>query len=260
MLAFRVMNPRVVFVAARALVFVPLVVVVGSAAAIVLSFVSRDGNIIWNHLVRPCSGLILWLAGVKVNVSGTANVPPSGQNCIVVFNHQSHLDPPLLAWYLPLQIRFIGKAELKKVPVFGPAILRMGHFLINRKDHQSALLGLSKAADAIRESGISLAFAPEGTRSPDGRLLPFKKGAFVLSIQAGLPILPVTIDGTFERLPKKSLLAQPGAVRLIIHPLVFPTGMTYEDRGSFMEKIRKTMEEPLKHDIKCQLRGEMIRT
>lgn len=242
MLAFRVMNPYAVLVATRALILIPVVVVIGSGAAIALSFFSRDGSVIWKWIIRPFSRAILWLAGVKVSVSGKENVPSGNQSCIVVFNHQSHMDIPLLARHLPMQLRFIGKAELKKVPVFGPAILRMGHFLIKRQDHRSALQDLSRAASFIRRTGLSLAFAPEGTRSPDGRLLPFKKGAFILAIQTNLPILPVAINGTFERLPKKSLIARPGPVKVIIHPPVFSEGLTYEDRDHFMEKIRNIME------------------
>jgi len=243
------MNIRAAFVAARALFFIPIVVVSGSAVAIVLSFFTREGRFIWERVVRPCSGMILWLAGVKVSVSGMENVPAPGESCIVVFNHQSLLDPPLLARFLPLQIRFIGKAELKKVPVFGPAILRMGHFLIDRKDHHSALQELSKAADGTRGTGLSLAFAAEGTRSPDGRLLPFKKGPFVLSIQTGMPVLPVTVDGTFKRLPKGSLISCPGTARLVIHPSIYPKDMTYEDRDTLVEEVREIIGRPLEHNF-----------
>jgi len=240
------MNPYAVLVATRALILIPVVVVIGSGAAIALSFFARDGSVIWKGIIRPFSQAILWLAGVEVSVSGEENVPSGKQSCIVVFNHQSNMDIPLLARHLPMQLRFIGKAELKAVPVFGPAILRMGHFLIKRQDHTGALQDLSRAASCIRRTGLSLAFAPEGTRSPDGRLLPFKKGAFVLAIQTGLPILPVAIKGTFERLPKKSLIARPGPVKVIIHPPVSPEGLTYEDRVHFMEKIRDIIELSLK--------------
>ena len=251
MLVFRTMKVRGILIAARALIFIPLVTMTASAAAIVLGYIIRDGHFIYRRIVQTSSGIILWLADAKVTVTGSENLPPEGESCITVFNHQSHLDIPLVAHSLPIQLRFIGKKELKKVPIFGAAIIRMGHFLINRKDHQEALKDLKIAVESIREKGLSLAFAPEGTRSPDGRLLPFKKGAFVLSIETGLPILPVTIDGTSERLPKGSLFARSGPVHVTIHPLVSPSGLTYENRDELLEKIRNIMELPLNNKVEC---------
>jgi 1-acyl-sn-glycerol-3-phosphate acyltransferase len=245
MLIFLPMKLRAAFIAARSLIFIPLVTVTGSAVGIVLSFFTRDGQFIYRNVVKTCSWMILRLAGLKVTVAGIENIPPGGEGCITVFNHQSHLDIPVIAHSLPIQLRFIGKKELRRAPVFGAAIIRMGHFLIDRSDHQSALRDLKDAAESIRQKGLSLAFAPEGTRSPDGGLLPFKKGAFVLSIETGLPILPVTIDGTARCLPKKSLMTRSGSVTVTIHPLVRPTGLTYGDRDDYLEKIRNIIELPL---------------
>ncbi len=239
------MKLRAALVAARALIFIPLVTAAASAMAIVLSYFIREARFFHNRIVRPCSRMILWLADVTVTISGHENLPRDSQSCIAVFNHQSHLDIPLLAYALPMELRFIGKKELRGVPFFGSAILRMGHFLINRKDRHAALKELKLAGDSVRGKGVSLAFAPEGTRSPDGHLLPFKKGAFVLSIETGLPILPVTIQGASKRLPKGSLIARPGRVHVTIHPQVYPTGMTYEDRDALMEKVRNIMENQL---------------
>ena len=239
------MKVRAAFIAARALIFIPTVTAAASALAILISYFIRDGRFIHQYIVRPSSRIILWLADAKVTVSGYENVPDATQACITVFNHQSHLDIPLLAYSLPMQLRFIGKKELKRVPFFGPAILRMGHFLINRKDHQSALKELKIAGESIRGKGISLGFAPEGTRSPDGCLLPFRKGAFVLSIETGLPILPVTVDGTSKGLPKGSLIARSSRVHVTIHPQVSPSGFTYENRDELLEKVKNILEIPL---------------
>jgi 1-acyl-sn-glycerol-3-phosphate acyltransferase len=245
MLISRHMNFHSAFVAARALIFIPLVTAAGSATAIVLSCFIRDAGFFHRRIARPCSRMILWLADVSVTVSGLENLPQNGQSCITVFNHQSHMDIPLLAYALPLELRFIGKKELRRIPFFGPAIIRMGHFLIDRKDRRGALEELKLAGDSVSGKSVSLAFAPEGTRSPDGRLLPFKKGAFVMSIATGLPILPVTIQGTFDRLPKGSLIAHPGSVHVTIHPQVYPAGMTYDDRDLLTENVRKIIEKQL---------------
>jgi 1-acyl-sn-glycerol-3-phosphate acyltransferase len=234
------------FIAARALILIPLITAVGSIFGIIVSYFDKDGRFFHQSIVKPWSRILLWLAGTRVTVHGLENISNSETSCIVVFNHQSHLDIPLIIHTIPLQIRFIGKIELSKVPFFGAAALRTGHFFINRQKHHEALEGIRNAGESVRGKGFSLVFAPEGTRSPDGSLLPFKKGAFVMAIETGLPILPVTIDGTGLRLPKGSLYARGGPVHVTIHPLVPSSGLTYDDRDDLMQNVREIMERPLK--------------
>lgn len=237
------------FIAARALIFIPLLTAIASILAVVASYFDRDGRSFHRFIVQPWALVMLRLAGVRVTIDGQANIPQDEQSCIVVMNHQSHLDVPLIVHVVPLQLRFIGKIELKRIPVFGSAVLRSGHFFINRQDHQHALEGIKAAGESAREKQLSLVFAPEGTRSPDGHLLPFKKGAFVMSIETGLPILPVTINGTAKRLPKGSLRARSGPVQVVIHPLMLPSGLTYNDRDYLAEKVRDIIEKPLKDKV-----------
>jgi 1-acyl-sn-glycerol-3-phosphate acyltransferase len=232
-------------IAARALLFVPLVTALGSILAVAFSYFDRKGRFIHRAIVRPWSFIILWLAGARVVVKGIENVPSGDQGCIIVMNHQSHLDIPLIVRAIPMQIRFIAKIELRRVPIFGSAVLRMGHIYINRKNHFQAMEGLRSAGESMKDKGFSLVFAPEGTRSPDGSLLPFKKGAFVTAIETGLPILPVTIDGTGDRLPKGSLRARRGPVTVTIHHLIPASGLTYEDRDQLSDKVRLIIEKPL---------------
>jgi 1-acyl-sn-glycerol-3-phosphate acyltransferase len=233
------------FISARALILVPLLTALGSILAVPISYFDRDGRFFHRFIARSWARAILWLAGVRVTVDGLDNIPQSEQSCIVVMNHQSHLDIPLIVHSVPLQLRFIAKIELKRVPVFGSAILRSGHFFVERQDHRHALEGIKAAGESVNDKNLSLVFAPEGTRSPDGRMLPFKKGAFVMSIEADLPILPVSIIGTAQRLPKGSLHARSGPVRVVIHPMLFPSGLTYNDRDFLTEKVRKIIEKPL---------------
>ena len=236
------------FIAARALIFIPLITGIGSIFTIFISFFDRGGRFFHLYVLKPWARVVLWLAGTRFTVNGLENVKPEIRSCIVVFNHQSHLDIPLIIYTIPLQIRFIGKIELSRVPFFGMAALRTGHFFINRRNHREALEGIRAAGNAVREKGLSLVFAPEGTRSSDGNLLPFKKGAFVTAIETKLPILPVTIDGTAQRLPKGSLKARRGSVLVTIHPLVTTSELTYEDRDNLINKVREVMERPLKKE------------
>ena len=232
------------FVAARALAIIPLITAVGSILAIFISYFDKDGQFFQRWLLRPWSRVVLWLAAARVTVSGRENIKP-GTSCIVVFNHQSHLDIPLIICFIPLSLKFIGKVELSRIPFFGAAALRNGHFFINRKDHAEALQAIRKAGNTVRKEGASLVFAPEGTRSRDGQMLPFKKGAFVTAIETGLPILPVTINGTGSNLPKGSLYARGGSVEVTIHPPVATSGLTYQDRDDLMKRVREIMEKPL---------------
>jgi len=239
------MNIPEFLISARALILIPLITGIGAIFAIFISFFDRYGRFFHLYMLKPWSRIVLRLAAVKVTVDGQENMGPANTSCVVVFNHQSHLDIPLIISVIPLQLRFIGKIELSRVPFFGAAAVRTGHFFVDRQNHREAMESVRKAGVSVREKGFSLVFAPEGTRSPDRNLLPFKKGAFVTAIETGLPVLPVTIDGTSLCLPKGSLRARGGPVRVTIHPLVPTDGLTYGDRDDLLEKVRTTMEGPL---------------
>jgi len=240
-----------IFIAVRALLLVPLITVLGSILGVIVSYFDNDGRFFHLRVVRPWARAVLWLAGAHVTIYGQENANQENISCIVVMNHQSNLDIPLIVHSVPLQLKFIGKIELQRIPIFGTAVARSGHFFINRNDHQAALEGIKAAGESVREKGMSLVFAPEGTRSADGRLLPFKKGAFVMAIETGLPILPVTIDGTTRRLPKGSLRARAGPVKVTIHPMVSTKGLNYDDRDGLVEKVRKIIEKRLEDNVEC---------
>jgi 1-acyl-sn-glycerol-3-phosphate acyltransferase len=235
----------------RSLIFIPVSVLALATSAIVLAFLKVDERYINGPLARKWAAVVVWLAAAKVTVKGTENVPlPDGdsysdRSYIVLMNHQSNMDIPVLLHAVPLQMRFIGKIELKKVPVFGTACLRAGHFLIDRKNHDKAMAGIREAGHVLQHRGLSVMFAPEGTRSPDGQLLPFKKGAFVMGIETGIPLLPVTIHGTTRSLKKGSLWAKRAEITVTIHEPVPTADLTYEDRNELSEKVRGMMEKTL---------------
>ena len=150
------------------------------------------------------------LAGVKVRIEGAENLTPD-QTYIFVGNHVSQFDIFGFQGYFPHDFRWIAKKELFRIPLFGPAMLRSGIVPIDRSHGREALRSLNKAAEQIA-GGTSVLIFPEGTRSADGRLHPFKTGAVMLSIKAGVPVIPIGFNGTYSILPKGKLLANCGEI------------------------------------------------
>jgi 1-acyl-sn-glycerol-3-phosphate acyltransferase len=136
------------------------------------------------------------------------------------------------------------KRELRKIPALGIGCEKLGHIFIDRSNHQAAVASIQSARDQIRD-GTSVIFFAEGTRSRDGRLRPFKKGAFRMALDLGLPILPVTIVGTRDILPPHSRDLMPGRAQLIIHPAVPVDGIGDSDVVDLMEQVRSIVAEPL---------------
>ena len=232
-------------VGVRAVVLIPFSIFILGSVATILIFLGVGERYINGPVAKTWARIVIWLAAARVTVHGLGNIPPTEESYIVVMNHQSNMDIPVLVHSLPLQLRFIGKVELKKVPIFGNALIRAGHFLIDRSNHQKAMNGIRKSGEALKERAVSVVFAPEGTRSSDGKLLPFKKGAFVMAIETGIQILPVTINGSKQSLAKGSLWTRSAEVTVTIHQPV-PTGSySYDDRDELSEKVKSIIERAL---------------
>ena len=145
-----------------------------------------------DSVARRWSRAILELAGVSVRVEGVENLALDGA-FIIVANHESWFDVWALAGCLPIDARFAAKKELERIPIFGRAWRACGHISIDRADHASAIESMTRAGLQIKEQGLNMVFFAEGTRCPDGRLHPFKKGPFVMAIEGGVPVVPVAI-------------------------------------------------------------------
>ncbi len=183
-----------------------------SAAAILLSFFdSTGGNIVHSILARNWGKAILFISGIKVEVRGLSNIE-FDNSYVYMPNHQSLYDIPVLLGRLPIQFRWLAKAELFKIPVFGRAMKCAGYISIDRKNRKSALDSLRKAGNSMKSKGVSVIIFPEGTRSQDGEISSFKKGGFYLATTSKVSIVPVIIKGTKEIVSKKSLLIKPGKV------------------------------------------------
>src|SRR5215470_20294461 len=171
------------------------------------SLFSRSGRFA-HACARTWAWLILATTGVEVRIHGVERVPP-GKPYLFVSNHQSIYDIPVLFWYLPFQLRIIAKDSLGRFPVLGWHLARTGHVLVQRQNPGSTVF---KKVSALMRAGHSLLVFPEGTRSRDGVVGRFKGGIFLLAIEAGLPIVPVAVDGTRRVMRKGGLTTCPGAV------------------------------------------------
>lgn len=181
------------------------------------------------------------LAGVKIEVRGQEGLQP-GHNYIFMSNHASNLDPPALIGVIPGRCSVLVKKELFRVPVFGTG-MRLGHLVpVDRHDQEAAIESVRAAVKVLAE-GLHMVIYPEGTRTADGHLLPFKKGPFYLAMDSGVPVVPVTILGTYESWPKTRFALRPGAATVIFHPAIDPH--EYSDRDALMEKVRDTISSAL---------------
>lgn len=151
----------------------------------------------------------LMMAGVRLRVSGAEQVP-AGEPVIFMGNHQGNFDILVLSRAIPRRFSWLAKEELFRIPLFGAAMQRAGYIPVDRSDGRKALRSLDAAAQRIR-SGASVVIFPEGTRTPDGLLLPFKKGGFILAERAGVPIVPFTINGSMGVNPRNTVRLVLGA-------------------------------------------------
>jgi 1-acyl-sn-glycerol-3-phosphate acyltransferase len=186
------------------------------------------------------------LAGVKVEIQGMENLQP-GRSYIFMSNHVSNLDPPILVPSVPGRCSVLVKKEVFRVPIFGTAMRVADLVPVDRSNREAAIESVRAAAEVLRR-GLNMVIYPEGTRSTDGRLLPFKKGPFHLAIEAGVPVIPVTILGTAECWPKGTWAIRPGNATLIFHPAIDPSG--FADRDTFMTAVRQQIAGALPEDCR----------
>ena len=184
------------------------------------------------------------LAGVRVETVGLERLDRS-RNYIYMVNHVSNADPPIVIPALPHRTSVMVKKELFRVPLLGRAMRMARLVAIDRANKEAAIASVRSAADVI-QSGLDMTVFPEGTRSRDGRLLPFKKGPFYMAIETGVPIVPVTILGTFEILPKGRFSIRPGTATLIFHPPVEPSA--FGDRDALIAAVRDQIAAALPED------------
>jgi 1-acyl-sn-glycerol-3-phosphate acyltransferase len=218
------------------IVFTPL------AAIIIFPWTFLTGNAtVLYHVGLWGARVGVRLAGVRARVTGLDRFDRS-RAYIFMSNHVSNLDPPLLIPLIPVRTSVMAKQELFRIPILGRAMLLASLVPVDRKDRDAAVASVHRAAEVVR-NGISMTVFPEGTRSPDGRLLPFKKGPFYLALETGAPIVPVTIVGTEKLLPKGKKLARRGVADIIFHAPIDTSRFT--DRDQLICAVREAIASGL---------------
>jgi 1-acyl-sn-glycerol-3-phosphate acyltransferase len=173
---------------------------------------------------------------VRLKIRGNDNIR-QGQSYIIISNHQSLFDILALVVKLGIQFRWIIKKELRRVPLFGFALYKSRNIFIDRSDSKRAVKSISEGIKRLSR-GASVMFFAEGTRSPDGEIHKFKKGGFATVVESGLPILPVTVNGSRKILPKKALAFNPGVIELVIGKPVVTGHYTHDNLKDLMDKTR----------------------
>jgi len=195
---------------------------------------------------RTWSRLILRTTGVRVDIDGLERLVP-GRTYLFVANHQSIYDIPILFWSLPYQLRIIAKKSLGRFPFLGWHLRRTGHMLVDRRRPDRT--AIFSWASQLTSAGLSLIVFPEGTRSADGRVARFKGGSFHLALEAGLPVVPISITGSRHVMLKGRLATYPGHVRLVVHEPIDTAGLTRSDAKAFAQRVRDIVAPAAEADV-----------
>jgi 1-acyl-sn-glycerol-3-phosphate acyltransferase len=211
---------------------------------IIYAALSGSVDPLYRASVRGLKGM-LWLGGVRVRVEGLENVPRGV--CIFVANHTSNSDPPAIVVAIPKRVSLLAKKEVFRLPILATAFRLAGLVPVDRGDRDAAAASVDRAVQALK-SGLSFLVYPEGTRSPDGRLLPFKKGTFVMAIEAGVPVVPVSVVGAHKVMRKGEWAIHPGEIVVKFQPPVDASQYTLEQRGELLERVQAAVAAGLPED------------
>jgi 1-acyl-sn-glycerol-3-phosphate acyltransferase len=224
----------------RALLFTdPLIIiltVVMGTLSMLASFIDSTGHL-QHRVARRWARMLVRVSGVKVFISGLEKLDPH-TSYVLVSNHLSLMDIPVLMGWLPVELRFFAKQGLFRIPFLGTHLRRAGHFPVVRDDPRKSLKSLTSAGAFIRQRGVSLLFFPEGGRS-EGELREFKEGAAYLAIKAGIPVVPIGISGLREILPMGSIVVRPGRATVHVGDPIPTAGMKLLERTQFSQKLHE---------------------
>lgn len=240
---------HIVYLPYKWLFFYPFLIVntlLFSTIAVVFSMLfghktgSYWGGAVWSRVNAFFTPMV-------VETKGRSNIDPA-TSYVIVPNHQSYWDIFLLYGWLGIDIKWIMKKELRKIPGLGYASATVGHIFIDRSNTRKAMESLNEARKRLT-NGTSVVIFPEGTRSKSGKMLPFKRGAFKMAVDLNLPILPVTIIGTNKILPAKTMNLMPGKVKLIVHPPIDITNYGDSTLKDLMQRTKVAIESGMGHTV-----------
>ena len=198
-------------------------------AVVTRSLVGRLTTCRCEQIARSWGRGMVWASGSTVELEGMEHYDPEAPH-ILVSNHVSWFDVFAVCGFLPGHFRFVAKQELTRIPLFGRAFRQCEHISIDRSDRGKAIESLAEAGQHIRDQSLNIVMFAEGTRSRDGRLQPFKKGAFVLALEAQVPVQPMAVLGTRAVMPKGSFRVGAGRIRIRMGPIIGVANLTHEDR------------------------------
>jgi 1-acyl-sn-glycerol-3-phosphate acyltransferase len=222
--------------------FITVVTSLGSFWGLFLRLLDPSGDRVLD-LARAWSGWVTSFAGVKIEVDNRANLV-ADQPYVFVANHASSLDIWAMFLVIPRRIRMIAKKQLARIPLFGWGMWAGRFIFIDRQNGVAARRSIDQAGERIH-NGESVLVFPEGTRTRDGSLGPFKKGSFHLAVKAGVPIVPVALRGTRELMPRGSILLRAGTVKAIVGEPIATQGLSDEERATLNERVRAIIEAML---------------
>jgi 1-acyl-sn-glycerol-3-phosphate acyltransferase len=231
---------RTLFIA----VFLSLYILIVGPPLLVYTLITRNSDPIYWAGIK---GVMFFVraVGVKVHVRGRERIPPGV--CLFAANHTSSADAPAVVGAIPRRIAILLKESLFKWPIVGQAFSSVHFIPVNRGAHDSAVASVERAAEALR-AGQSFLIYPEGTRSPDGRLQPFKKGAVVMAIKAGVPIVPMICVGAHKIMGKRSLVIQPGEIQVEFLDPIESSNFSLEERDTLNDLVHHAMARALPGD------------
>ncbi len=187
----------------------------------------------------------LRLGGVRIRATGQENIPPGV--CVFVANHTSNVDPPAVVAAIPRRVALLGKKEVFQIPILRQALL-LADFVPVDRSHRGAAIASVDQVVARMKKGVSYLVFPEGTRSPDGRLCPFKKGTFLMAIQAGVPVVPVAVVGAHRLMRKGSTALIPGTVEVRFLPPIDSSPYSEEQRDELRARVQEAVAAHLPPD------------
>lgn len=226
-------------------IFLPLAIVATILTAIITIIMSTlFGDHKWGYYpAMVWSRVICALALIRVHIVGEENYDPN-ESYIFVANHQSILDIFLIYGWLDSRFKWIMKKEIRHIPLVGTACDAAGHIFIDRSNAIKAKHSIEKAEERLR-NGSSVVIFPEGSRTRNGEVGKFKRGAFSIAADLHLPVVPITIRGAFEALPTRSLYIKPGTIEMIIHKPIDTTNLTHDNLNDFIAQTRDIIANEL---------------
>jgi 1-acyl-sn-glycerol-3-phosphate acyltransferase len=225
------------------LVFVDPLIILSTLICGLISLVASPFDRTGGFMIKTArvwARSLLAIAGVRVKVEGLEKLVP-GASYVFASNHLSYMDTPVILTHIPADFRFMAKDGLFKIPLLGTHLGQAGHIPVPREDPRAAVKTMTLAANIIRSRNISILIFPEGGRSHDGELKPFKDGAAYIAIKAGVPVVPLAISGTRQILAMHSATFHRGNVTLRIGDPIQTEGLTLHDRKQVTDEARNTV-------------------